>query len=96
MMPAQDREILDQLRAQVQCAKRFVCVESELRDLCKGEYHSDLDILECQEPPDRACPMARPFGCTRVCTCPLRKFIAKNFGRWSAPSTTVLRQSQPG
>jgi hypothetical protein len=29
-------------------------------------------------------------GCMRVCTCPLRKYIAQHFNQWAAESTALL------
>ena len=60
------------------CDKRFACIGTALDDLCKGVYHTDLDILECLEKAPVPCKFARPFGCTSVCICPIRKFIGKN------------------
>lgn len=75
------------------CDKRFACIGTALDDLCKGVYHTDLDILECLEKAPVPCKFARPFGCTSVCICPIRKFIGKNFDKWTAESTAVLRDS---
>ena len=90
-MDAEDRKQFEELRAQVPCDRHFMCVESELSCLCKGEYHKNLDILECLEKTPVPCKFAHPFGCTLVCLCPMRKFIAKNFDKWSAESTAILR-----
>ena len=93
MMDAAERKKFDELRAQVACDKRCACVESALSNLCKGKYHAELDILECLEQTPSPCKFTRPFGCTVVCICPVRKFIAQNFDKWSAESTTVLRKA---
>jgi len=94
MMEAEDRKTLEQLQAQVQCTKGFQCTYATLDTLCAGHYHPDTDILECLDKSEPACSMARPFGCTSVCTCPARRFIAKNIDRWSAGSTGRLRAAQ--
>jgi hypothetical protein len=91
---AEEWRQLKELQAQAHCVKKFTCITSELKDLCQGKYHSDLDILECLETGDSPCAFARSFGCTQVCACPLRKLIAKNFDRWSAESTAALRRAQ--
>ena len=90
MMTPQDQEIFDELKARVKCVKNFVCVESALSALCAGKYYEDLDILECLQCAPN-CGFVREFGSKRICTCPLRKFIAVNFERLSAESTGVLR-----
>jgi hypothetical protein len=89
-----ERELLDELRKQVACERKFVCVNSAFATLCEGKYHTDLDLLECLEKSQATCKFARPFGCTLVCTCPLRRLIAKNFDRWSAEATAVLREDE--
>ena len=93
MMNAEDRQQFETMRAQVPCDKHFACVGSALSDLCNGVYHTELDILECLEKTPIPCKFARPFGCTLVCLCPVRKFIAKNFDKWSAENTAVLRET---
>jgi hypothetical protein len=93
MMEAEDRRKLEELRAEVPCPRRFICLESCLNDLCQSKYHTELDVLECLEKSQPPCKFAKAFGCTFVCTCPLRKFIARNFDRWSAESTGVVRQT---
>jgi hypothetical protein len=94
MISPADRQAIEDLKAQVQCTKKFSCVNNALSDLCKGIYHRELDIMECLEEEKPVCKFARSFGCTHVCLCPLRKLIAMNFDRWSVDETTVLRQAR--
>jgi hypothetical protein len=94
MIESDDRQTIERLQAQVQCAKGFACVNAALSDLCAGKLHTELNIMECLETSGPQCKFARPFGCTLVCTCPLRKLIACNFDRWSADDTTVLRDAR--
>lgn len=93
MMNAEERRQFETMRVQVACDKHFTCVQSPLGDLCKGTYHTDLDILECLEKSPIPCKFARPFGCTVVCICPMRKFIAQNLDKWAAESTGSLRDA---
>jgi len=90
MIDAHGRKQLEELQKQVACEKKFACVDSALADLCKGIYHTELDIFECSNDTETPCSFCRPFGGTFVCTCPLRRLIARNFDRWSAESTGVL------
>ena len=94
MINVEDHLKLEELRTQVACDKHFTCVESALSDLCQGVYHSDIDILECQQDGPTPCKFTRPFGCTAVCRCPLRKFIAQNFHKWTDQDTLTLRHGQ--
>lgn len=91
MMDDYERENLQELRAQVTCDKKFACINSALSDLCKGKYHTELDILECLELAEPKCRFSRAFGCTNVCTCPLRRQIAKNIDRWGADDIRILQ-----
>jgi hypothetical protein len=91
MMTAEERKRFDELRAQVPCTKKFSCMGAALADLCQGVYHSELDILECLEKTALPCQFTRPFSDTQVCLCPMRKFIAQNFDKWSAEDTGALR-----
>ena len=94
MIEVNEREHLEELRKQVTCEKNFACINSAVADLCEGKYHTDLDILECLAKTQVPCEFARPFGCTLVCACPLRRLIARNFDRWSAETTAVRRQAK--
>jgi hypothetical protein len=96
MLDSSEQQKFDELRQQVVCEKKFACVDCALSDLCEGKYHAELDILECLQKQEVPCKFIRAFGCTFVCTCPLRRFIARNFGRWSAGNTSVLRQTGRG
>ena len=91
-----ERKLLDALREQVACEKNFVCLQSAFTDLCEGKYHADIDVLECIEKNQAPCKFTRPFGVSLACTCPLRRLIAKNFERWSAENTAVLRDTERG
>ena len=94
MITAEQKQRLEELKSQVNCPKKLACIYTNLGDLCEGQYHSETDILECLEPNQAACKFVRPFGCTIVCICPLRKYIAKNFPDWSENNTSLLRPEQ--
>ena len=95
MINAEERRQLDELQTQVHCDKHFACINDALDNLCEGKYHPELNIMECLAKTDPTCHFARPFGCTLVCTCPLRKFIAKNFDQWTDDTTSFLRPTPP-
>jgi hypothetical protein len=92
-MDAEERRQFETLRVQVACDAHFTCIQLPLQDVCKGTYHTDLNILECLEKSPVPCKFARPFGDKMVCICPMRKFIAQNFDKWAAGSTIVLREA---
>ncbi len=93
MMEPEERRKLEELRGHVDCAKGFGCIDAAVGDLCKGKYYEEMDILECVDEHGAACKFQRAFGCTYVCICPLRRLIARNFDKWAAESTGVLRRT---
>jgi len=75
-------EEFEKIRVETQCDKNFKCIHAEIEMLCKANYHSDLDIIECLEEIMTECQFSKPFSDTNVCTCPMRKFFAKHFDKW--------------
>lgn len=69
-------------RLETQCDKDFKCIHVEIEMLCKANYHSNSDIVECLEEIMADCKFLKPFSSTHVCTCPMRKFFAKHFDKW--------------
>jgi hypothetical protein len=91
MITAEERMHLEELRSQVACLKKYACIDSALTDLCKGQYHGDIDVMECLNESMPPCNLSSMSGCMRVCHCPLRKYIAQRFSAWAAESTSLLR-----
>lgn len=89
-MEPQEKKMLRELKAQIECDKNFPCVTSALRNLCKGRLHIDSNILECLEGQPGKCKFALPGESLVTCTCPLRKYIARNFARLIAGSAHIL------
>lgn len=89
-MESQEKKMLHELKAQIECDKNFPCVSSALRNLCKGRLQINSDILECLEDQPAKCKFALPRESSVNCTCPLRKYIARNFARLIAGSTDIL------
>jgi len=87
-MTPEDCKRLEELKEQTDCEKDFACFKYEINQLCRGKYHIDLDIMECLEGVMMPCSFSIPFSSTRICTCPLRKYIAQNLDKW-----TTLKQS---
>jgi hypothetical protein len=90
MITAEERKHLDELRSRLICPKKCACIASPLTDLCKGRYHGDIDVMECLDQTKPPCKFVHLSGGMRVCTCPLRKYIAQHFSKWAAESTWLL------
>jgi hypothetical protein len=39
------------------------------------------NIIECLDENAKQCERSLPFGSGHLCTCPLRRYIAKHFGK---------------
>ena len=90
-MTPEEWKRFEELKEQTNCEKDFACFKYEIDRLCRGKYYLDLDIMECLDDATMPCSFSTPFSSTRICTCPLRKFIAQNIEKW-----TIWKQSLGG
>jgi len=77
-------EAISRLRPQVQCSKSHICVEAGIDPPCevyRVGYGEDV-LLQClgKEPCAGQCSEIFLYS-MRVCNCPLRQYIWKEFGR---------------
>ena len=91
-MEEHERKEIEELKAHVNCSKNFACVNSVIEDLCDAKYYADIDLLECLENELQNCELAKPYAARFICTCPLRKYIVKNFDKWLAISADRKRR----
>jgi len=75
---------MSRLRAEVKCSKDFKCIESGLENLCEviAIGRGNEAVLQCigKEPCSSDCSLV--FGYEmRLCSCPLRDYIWRNFGK---------------
>ena len=76
-----DQAILDtvnRLTKDVQCEKRFTCIESGLKDLCKAQLILNGRLLRCLETKKHKCNARSRFLGYYLCTCKIRFYLAKN------------------
>jgi len=69
------REIIGGMK----CKKDFECYRSGFENLCKVKIGVDAMLIDCKEENANNCDFSLSFGFGYICTCPLRKYIAKNF-----------------
>jgi hypothetical protein len=86
-MNIEDKKKIEELQKQIQCEKQFECTKIDLDSLCKARHHFEFNELECMAETDD-CSFAVNNPPMRICTCPLRKFIAVNLSKW----TTIANQ----
>lgn len=72
---------IEEIRSSMDCPKDFECYKSGFEVLCKIYIFKQGDVLECLEKDQLPCELGFPFGNGLFCKCPLRKYIAKNFGK---------------
>ena len=73
------QERVQEIMASMECPKGFPCYESNFEQMPNTKVVADGKVVECLEPKSATCSYALPFGFGRICTCPLRAYIAATF-----------------
>jgi len=68
---------IEQIKADMCCAKAFSCMGSGFSQAGRVEVLASGQLLECREAGAAACGLAQPFGDGFYCNCPLRKYLAR-------------------
>ena len=63
------------------CPHDFPCYKSDFEKLSRIRMCADGNVIECLEQDPQFCEHGMSFGYSYLCICPMRKYIAKNFGR---------------
>lgn len=80
-LTSEHRERIEQIICHLRCLKGFECYSSGFERLCTAVVTAGSGLVECRDPSNGACTFRLPVGDSAYCTCPLRKYIAKQFGR---------------
>ncbi len=75
------RNRVEEIIRDCECPKDFECYKSGFENLCKVEIVVRGRVIGCLDARARECKYAMPFGRSFFCKCPLRKYIAENFGK---------------
>lgn len=75
------RNAVDEIIAGMHCRHGFPCYKSNSEKLSRVRMLADGDVIECLEDKPYLCEHGMSFGDSYLCICPLRKYVAKNFGR---------------
>jgi len=77
----QQRQEIEEMMPNIRCDKQFDCYRSEFGRLGPVRITAGGKLIECQSAGRQLCAFAIPFGKFAFCTCPLRGYIARNFGQ---------------
>jgi hypothetical protein len=72
---------LEELMTGLECPKEFLCYKSRFTHLCKVRKAGASGFLECLEPDSRNCQFSIPFDDPPACLCPVRIYLAAEFGK---------------
>ena len=72
---------LEKLVGGIECPKNFKCTRFSFADLCKANDIGKDSCLECLERNPQDCPFMIDVVSARLCSCPLRIYIAKNLNK---------------
>ena len=72
-------EAIEDIIGWARCPKDFDCYRTGFEHSCKAAPVVDKDLVACREP--HACSFQIPIGDATCCSCPVRQYIAKHFGR---------------
>ena len=72
---------LEELMTGLECPKEFIFQKSGFTRLCKVRKAGASGFLECLEPDSRTCQFSLPFDDPPACLCPVRIYLAAEFGK---------------
>ena len=72
---------LEELMAGLECPKEFICYKSGFTHVCKVRKTGTAGLLECLDAGSRNCQFSLPFDDPPICLCPVRAYLAAEFGR---------------
>lgn len=75
------RKQIEQIINTLECPRRFECYRSALENLTPVEAGQFRQLIGCSRSPRRPCPLEFDFGFIACCTCPLRHYIVRHFGK---------------
>jgi hypothetical protein len=76
-MKDEDRKKIEVILNGMQCPKNFKCADGGFEHLCKARDIGLDNYLDCLEGNPSDCLFALSFGCSYLCRCPLRVYLAK-------------------
>ena len=77
----EQKKQIEKIAGGLKCPKNFKCYTSGLESLCRATDIGIESLLECLEDGSHTCRFAARVGEVRICTCPLRVYIARSLNR---------------
>lgn len=81
LIAKEHRKKIDDIVVKMHCPHDFPCYKSEFKKLSRIRMLVDGEVIECLEDKRNLCEYGMSFGNTYLCTCPLRKYVAKYFDK---------------
>ncbi|OHB65571.1 MAG: hypothetical protein A2Y77_06405 [Planctomycetes bacterium RBG_13_62_9] len=72
---------IEELMAGLECPKEFICYKSGFTHLCRVRKTGTRGFLECLDSDSRNCQFSLPFNDPPACLCPVRIYLAAEFGK---------------
>ena len=72
---------IEEIADRIDCPFDFRCYKSGLEDLCGSPMIDSGKLVGCRHEDAEACPFSVSFGSDLLCACPLRLYIATNYGK---------------
>lgn len=67
---------IEEFMKDIKCRKDFLCYNKNLDELCEATIGGNWEYLRCDESPSVHCDYILHVGDSRICQCPIQKYIA--------------------
>ncbi|UCD90684.1 MAG: hypothetical protein JSW04_04450 [Desulfobacterales bacterium] len=68
---------IEKIKSRITCNKDFLCLKSDLIELCEAKDVGIESMLECLEENPGECTFSFVFDNSVYCKCPIRYFVSK-------------------
>jgi hypothetical protein len=75
------KNLIEDMMAGIECSKQFECHSNEFESLPEIRIDSGGSLIKCLDERMNICEFAISFGKGRFCTCQIREFIFKKYGK---------------
>jgi hypothetical protein len=79
-MEQSHNEEIEEIIGQMACPKDFPCYKQRFHNLCRAKDIGLESYVLCLDNSPNGCTFSVRYGYSYYCECPLRVYLAKNFG----------------
>jgi hypothetical protein len=72
---------IEEIMGRIDCPFDFRCYKSGFEELCGSPMIDSGKLVGCHHKNAAACHFSAPFGSDFLCACPLRMYVAINYGK---------------